>query len=144
MAYKAETRTTFEPHNVIQPIYTGGSVVIDESGDILVACQGEDAIITSFSTGRLLARIEGVSPPLIISASAKRTLTVFRTAMKSPHLPSHPTQPISPYLLAPHQCEYMPCITIATKIEYSTNSRGPSNHTRGRYSSLQSTRRGPL
>jgi hypothetical protein len=60
MANKAPSQTTFEPEHVIQPIYTGGSVALDQSGRILATTLGEDALLTDLNTGRQLARIEGV------------------------------------------------------------------------------------
>jgi U3 small nucleolar RNA-associated protein 13 len=60
MANKSAYQTTFEAQRVIQPIYTGGSVALDNSGRILVTCLGEDALITDLNTGKQLARIEGV------------------------------------------------------------------------------------
>lgn len=61
MANKSSYNTSFEPQQVIQPIYTGGSVALDNSGRILATCLGEDALITDLNTGRQLAKIEGVS-----------------------------------------------------------------------------------
>jgi U3 small nucleolar RNA-associated protein 13 len=61
MAEKSSYHTTFEPQRVIQPIYTGGSVALDNSGRILATCLGEDALITDLNTGKQLARIDGVS-----------------------------------------------------------------------------------
>jgi hypothetical protein len=61
MAYKADFKTTFEPAKVIQPIYTGGAVVLSEDGRILATCLGEEALLTDLNTGEHLARIEGVS-----------------------------------------------------------------------------------
>jgi hypothetical protein len=60
MANKTPYQTTFEPEHVIQPIYTGGSVALDQSGRILATTLGEDALLTDLSTGRQLAKIEGV------------------------------------------------------------------------------------
>jgi hypothetical protein len=60
MANKAPSQTTFDPEHVIQPIYTGGSVALDQSGRILATTLGEDALLTDLNTGRQLARIEGV------------------------------------------------------------------------------------
>lgn len=51
--------TTYEPENVIQPIYTGGDVALDREGRILATCLGEEVVITDLGTGELLARIEG-------------------------------------------------------------------------------------
>lgn len=64
MANKPAYKTTFEPENTIQPIYTGGSVALDQSGRILATCLGGDALLTDLNTGNELARIEGVRVPL--------------------------------------------------------------------------------
>jgi U3 small nucleolar RNA-associated protein 13 len=61
MANKSPYHTTFEAERTIQPIYTGGSVALDNSGRIFATTLGEDALITDLNTGRELARIEGVS-----------------------------------------------------------------------------------
>lgn len=63
MAYKAEVKTTFEPTQVIQPIYTGGSVSISQDGTILATVLGEEALLTNLGSGKHLARIDGVSLP---------------------------------------------------------------------------------
>lgn len=60
MASRVATKTTFDIEQSIQPIYTGGTVALDESGRILVTCLGEDAILTELGTGKQLARIQGV------------------------------------------------------------------------------------
>ncbi|KAN0089785.1 WD40 repeat-like protein [Hyaloscypha variabilis] len=59
MANKAPYKTTFEPEHTIQPIYTGGSVALDQSGRILATTLGEDALLTDLNTGKQLAKIEG-------------------------------------------------------------------------------------
>jgi len=61
MANKAPYQTTFEVDRTIQPIYTGGSVALDQSGRILATTLGEDALLTDLNSGKQLARIEGVS-----------------------------------------------------------------------------------
>ena len=61
MSLKTDTKTTFEPSRVIQPIYTGGSVALSEDGKLLATCLGEEALLTHLETGEHLARIEGVS-----------------------------------------------------------------------------------
>lgn len=61
MLSKPSITTTFEPERTIQPIYTGGDIVLDKDGRIMATCLGEEALITDLSTGTLLARIEGVS-----------------------------------------------------------------------------------
>lgn len=60
MASQKTSNTTFEPDRVIQPIYTGGDVVLDRDGRILASCLGEEAILTDLHTGQALARLEGV------------------------------------------------------------------------------------
>jgi U3 small nucleolar RNA-associated protein 13 len=60
MATKAPYATTFEPKHTIQPIYTGGSVSLENSGRILATTLGEDALLTDLKSGRQLAKIEGV------------------------------------------------------------------------------------
>jgi hypothetical protein len=58
---KAGTKTTFEASQVIQPIYTGGSVSTSENGKILATTLGEEVLLTDLTSGAHLARIEGVS-----------------------------------------------------------------------------------
>ncbi len=60
MFSRASITTTFEPERTIQPTYTGGDVALDKEGRILATCLGEEALLTDLSTGKLLARIEGV------------------------------------------------------------------------------------
>ena len=60
MFSRSSYTTTFEPERTIQPIYTGGDVVLDKEGRILATCLGEDALLTDLCTGESLARIEGV------------------------------------------------------------------------------------
>ncbi|KXT01764.1 hypothetical protein AC579_8925 [Pseudocercospora musae] len=59
MAYKAETKTTFDATRVIQPIYSGGAVSLSENGRILASTLGEEALLTDLNTGAHLARFEG-------------------------------------------------------------------------------------
>lgn len=60
MANKVSWRTTFEVGEVVRPIYTGGSVSLDNAARILATSLGEDAILTDPQTGKHLAKIEGV------------------------------------------------------------------------------------
>jgi U3 small nucleolar RNA-associated protein 13 len=60
MANKLPAKTSFEASKVIRPIHTGGSVALDNGAKILATTCGEDAILTDPSTGRHLAKIEGV------------------------------------------------------------------------------------
>jgi U3 small nucleolar RNA-associated protein 13 len=59
MATRVALKTTFEADEVIQPVFTGGSVGIDKSSRILATTLGEDAVLTDLITGRRLALIEG-------------------------------------------------------------------------------------
>lgn len=58
---KVAVKTTLDVEHTIRPIYTGGSLVTDKTGRILVACVEEDIAITDLETGEQLALIEGVS-----------------------------------------------------------------------------------
>lgn len=64
MATKLPFKTTFEAEKAIQPVFTGGSVGVDNGARVLATTLGEDAVLTDLTTGRRLAIIEGVcSPP---------------------------------------------------------------------------------
>ncbi|APA09181.1 hypothetical protein SS1G_03089 [Sclerotinia sclerotiorum 1980 UF-70] len=82
MATKAPYKTTFEPEHTIQPIYTGGSVALDQTGRILATTLGEDALLTDLDTGRELARIEGdgeVISTLSLTPSASHLVICSRS-----------------------------------------------------------------
>ncbi|KUJ07671.1 WD40 repeat-like protein [Mollisia scopiformis] len=82
MANKAPYQTTFEPEYTIQPIYTGGSVALDQSGRILATTLGEDALLTDLNTGRQLAKIEGdgeLISTLILTPSASHLTICSRS-----------------------------------------------------------------
>ncbi len=64
MANRQTPKTTFEVSNVIQPIYTGGSVGLDNSARILASTLGEQAVLTEITTGKHLAEIEGDGEPI--------------------------------------------------------------------------------
>ncbi|KAF3770812.1 hypothetical protein M406DRAFT_59678 [Cryphonectria parasitica EP155] len=59
MTTRSPFKTTFEPERVIQPIFTGGSVALDNGARILATTLGEDAVLTDLATGRQFAKIEG-------------------------------------------------------------------------------------
>lgn len=61
MSQLAATSTTFDIENVVDPIYTGGSVALSEDGRVLVTTLGEDVLLTELASGKRLAKIEGVS-----------------------------------------------------------------------------------
>jgi len=60
MAQRTAVKTTYEVGRTLQPIYSGGSVSLSADGHVLAACLGEDALLTDLTTGKELARIEGV------------------------------------------------------------------------------------
>lgn len=64
MANRQASTTTFEVSNVIQPIYTGGSVGLDNGARILASTMGEEAVLTELNTGKHLATIEGDGEPI--------------------------------------------------------------------------------
>ncbi|KAK7430406.1 U3 small nucleolar RNA-associated protein 13 [Neonectria magnoliae] len=59
MANKQPLKTTFEVGHVIRPIFTGGSVALDNGARILATVLGEDAVLTDPSNGKHLAQVEG-------------------------------------------------------------------------------------
>jgi len=59
MASKTPLKTTFDVDRVLRPIFTGGSVSVDNNAKILATTIGEDAILTEPATGKHLAQIEG-------------------------------------------------------------------------------------
>ncbi|KAL6925009.1 hypothetical protein ACHAPO_001962 [Fusarium lateritium] len=59
MANKQPLKTTFEAEHVIRPIFTGGSVSIDDDARILATVLGEDVVLTDPTNGKHLAQIEG-------------------------------------------------------------------------------------
>lgn len=60
MATKQPLKTTFDVEHVIRPVFTGGSVAIDNNAQILATTLGYDAVLTNPATGKHLAQIEGV------------------------------------------------------------------------------------
>ncbi|KAL2151877.1 hypothetical protein VTH82DRAFT_5061 [Thermothelomyces myriococcoides] len=82
MATKQPVKTTFEVENVIQPIFTGGSVALENGARILASTLGEAAILTELNTGKRLAEIEGDGEPistLTITPSASHLIVCSRS-----------------------------------------------------------------
>jgi U3 small nucleolar RNA-associated protein 13 len=61
MAAKLAYKTTYEVDQIIQPIYTGGAVSLDNGARILATTLGEDAVLSDLASGKVLAKVEGVS-----------------------------------------------------------------------------------
>ncbi|KAL1874759.1 hypothetical protein VTK73DRAFT_236 [Phialemonium thermophilum] len=82
MPAKLPTKTTFEVENVIQPIFTGGSVGLDDGARVLATTLGEDAVLTDLNTGRRLALVEGdgeVISTLTITPSTSHLIVCSRS-----------------------------------------------------------------
>ncbi|KAL6250600.1 U3 small nucleolar RNA-associated protein 13 [Rhinocladiella similis] len=59
MATKVNFKTTFEVAKTIEPIYTGGDVSANSSGNLIASCVDEDVLVFDTTTGKVLCRIEG-------------------------------------------------------------------------------------
>ncbi|KAL2262700.1 hypothetical protein VTK26DRAFT_351 [Humicola hyalothermophila] len=82
MATRQAAKTTFEVSNVIQPIFTGGSVALENGARILASTLGEAAVLTELNTGKRLAEIEGDGEPistLTITPSASHLIVCSRS-----------------------------------------------------------------
>ncbi|KAI0471949.1 WD40-repeat-containing domain protein [Xylariaceae sp. FL0804] len=64
MASKAPFKTTFEPDEVIRPIFTGGAIAIENGARVLATTMGEDAILTDLKTGKHIVKVEGDGEPI--------------------------------------------------------------------------------
>jgi hypothetical protein len=58
-------RTTFHEVAKIEPLYTGGKLVVSPKGDFFVCACTDELYIVEFSTGKVLKRFEGVSPIIL-------------------------------------------------------------------------------
>jgi len=61
MATHVRIKTTYEPEQVIEPIFTNGCVALTHDGRVLATSLDGDAVLTNLKSGGELARIEGVS-----------------------------------------------------------------------------------
>lgn len=89
MTTRLPYKTTFEPERVIQPIFTGGSVALDNGARILATTLGEDAVLTDLKTGRQYAKMEGVCLSLcqkkaMLEYPTDREPSTYRTMSPSP------------------------------------------------------------
>jgi U3 small nucleolar RNA-associated protein 13 len=58
-SYRASPRS-------LQPVYTGGPVLITRDGQWLISTMGEEVLVTEISTGLRIARIKGVSLSTVV------------------------------------------------------------------------------
>ncbi|KAK0719927.1 WD40-repeat-containing domain protein [Lasiosphaeris hirsuta] len=82
MATRTAPKTTFEVSNVIQPVFTGGSMAMDNGARILASTLGEKALLTELATGCQLADIEGDGEPistLTMTPSASHLIVCSRS-----------------------------------------------------------------
>ncbi|GAB1314191.1 U3 small nucleolar RNA-associated protein 13 [Madurella fahalii] len=82
MATRQAPKTTFEVDNVIQPIFTGGSVALENGARVLASTLGEAAVLTELTTGKRLVEIEGDGEPistLAITPSASHLIVCSRS-----------------------------------------------------------------
>nr|KMM72180.1 F-box/WD repeat-containing protein 7 [Coccidioides posadasii RMSCC 3488] len=115
---KISVKTTFEAFRAIRPIFTGGSLSLDESGRLLASCVGEDVLITDLETGEQLASIEGDGEPITsisITPSASHLAICSRSlAMRIFSLPrSQDSTFIKPELLRSLKPHTSPVVTTA-------------------------------
>ncbi|KMU75684.1 F-box/WD repeat-containing protein 7 [Coccidioides immitis RMSCC 3703] len=115
---KISVKTTFEASRAIRPIFTGGSLSLDESGRLLASCVGEDVLITDLETGEQLASIEGDGEPITsisITPSASHLAICSRSlAMRIFSLPrSQDSTFIQPELLRSLKPHTSPVVTTA-------------------------------
>lgn len=78
--------------NSIRPLYTGGPVALTRDGEWLVTTMGEGVLVTEVRTGRGVARVKGVSPPLPLP----NCIANVRTQPRSPPSRSPTTPPPQP------------------------------------------------
>ncbi|KAI9821604.1 MAG: U3 small nucleolar RNA-associated protein 13 [Thelocarpon impressellum] len=111
MLSKTAVQPTFEAQRTIQPIYTGGSVALDQTGRVLATCVGEDALLSDLETGEQLARIEGdgeVLTSLSLTPSASHLIVCSRSlsmriyALELDASPPSSILPILERTLKPH------------------------------------------
>ncbi|KAI1180792.1 WD40-repeat-containing domain protein [Nemania sp. FL0916] len=95
MATKAPFKTTFAASEVIRPIFTGGTVAIENDARILATTLGEDAILTDIKTGKHLAKVEGdgeLISTLTLTPSGSHLIVCSRSlSMRIYSLPKTPT-----------------------------------------------------
>lgn len=64
MATKVQFKTTFEAAKTVEPIYTGGDISSNATGNFLATCVEEDVLIVDIRSGNVLCRIEGDGEPI--------------------------------------------------------------------------------
>ena len=74
MTTRSKLVTTYDPQQVIQPLYTGGDVALSARGDLLVTCLTEEVVLSNLSNGRILARIDGVRSGCLLAWTSAESL----------------------------------------------------------------------
>ncbi|KAI1117216.1 WD40-repeat-containing domain protein [Nemania sp. NC0429] len=118
MAAKAPFKTTFAASEVIQPIFTGGAVAIENEARILATTLGEDAILTDIKTGKHLAKIEGdgeLISTLTLTPSGSHLIVCSRSlSMRIYSLQKTPSiDSIAPQLLRTVRPHTTPVVVLA-------------------------------
>jgi hypothetical protein len=56
-------KTAFQEVGKIEPLYTGGKLVVSSTGEFFVCACTDELYVVEFSTGKVVKRFEGVSQP---------------------------------------------------------------------------------
>ncbi|KAL1958762.1 hypothetical protein VTO42DRAFT_3881 [Malbranchea cinnamomea] len=127
---KISVKTTFEVSKTIRPIYTGGSVSLDQSGRLLATCVNEDAVIVDLETGDQLAVIEGDGEPItslaltplashLVVCSRSLSMRIFALTLSE-----EPTRQLRPELLRSLKPHTTPVVTSAIDVTGSLLATG--------------------
>ncbi|CRK35896.1 hypothetical protein BN1723_015031, partial [Verticillium longisporum] len=117
MANRQPYKTTFNADKVIRPIFTGGSVALDNGARVLATALGEDAVLTDPSNGRHLAQIEGDGEQistLTLTPNASHLIICSRSlSMKIYALKSAEDDSITPTLVRSLKPHGTPVVVLA-------------------------------
>ncbi|PNH38915.1 hypothetical protein VD0004_g7946 [Verticillium dahliae] len=117
MANRQPYKTTFNSDKVIRPIFTGGSVALDNGARVLATALGEDAVLTDPSNGRHLAQIEGDGEQistLTLTPNASHLIICSRSlSMKIYALKSAEDDSITPTLVRSLKPHGTPVVVLA-------------------------------
>lgn len=117
MASKQPLNTTFDVDRVLRPIFTGGSVSIDNDARVLATTIGEDAILTEPATGKHLGQIEGdgeLISTLTLTPSASHLIVCSRSlSMRVFSLKRSTDNTVQPILLRTLKPHGTPVVVLA-------------------------------